>query len=48
METKQRNSALHLNGFASSQIIFKTIVRELRNTVTARRKKQFKNLVSMG
>lgn len=45
---RQRNSAVHLNGFATAQITFKTIDRDIRNTLTARRhRRKFNSLMSL-
>lgn len=45
---RQRNSALHLNGFTNTEVTFKTIDREVRNTISARRhKKSFSSLMSL-
>ncbi|CAN6872710.1 unnamed protein product, partial [Brassica oleracea] len=45
---RQRYSALHLNGYTTTEVTFKTTDREVRNTITARRhKKTFKSPVSL-
>ncbi|CAN6840729.1 unnamed protein product, partial [Brassica oleracea] len=45
---RQRYSALHLNGYTTTEVTFKTIDREVRNTITARRhKKTFKSPMSL-